>query len=174
MRFRIYILLAAAFLWFVFASVFMYRSTWGLEDALVYRNAVVEFGMQDKVNQTANSMFTFKLDGMPDKFGIYRRKFSAYDTFKNNIQIGDTLTAYYGVWKHKEGNVITELVQLEKNEDILIDYTVRKRKDTIIAVILYIICSVSLVFAWILNQKRLRKIRSIGMEFYGLGMYSME
>lgn len=170
MRFRIYILLAAAFIWFVFASVFMYRSTWDKEDAKFYRNAVVEFGMKEKEGNFVSGIFTFRLDGLDETMGIYRRKFKNYAPITDNIHIGDTLTLYYEEWKHVKGNVNTQVIHLVNGDKILVDLADRKRKDLLIAVILYILCSISLSFAWILNQKRLRKIRSIGLEYYGLGM----
>lgn len=174
MRFRIYILLAAAFLWFVFASVFMYRSVWNLSDALFHRNALVEFGMKEDNSKYPPLTFAFKLQGMNNPMGIQRKNFSAYDTFVKSMKIGDTITLYYEKWKLSEGSINTQVVHLENDGKILVDYKVRKRKDLLVAIILYVLCSISLGFAIVLRQKRMRLIRNAGNEFFGLGMYHMD
>jgi hypothetical protein len=171
MRFRIYILLAAAFLWFVFASVFMYRSTWTLKDAKFHKDIVVEMGMHHNSNSVPSNIYKFKLFGMDHGFAISRKKYTAYDTFVNNIKIGDTLSVYFEDWKHVEGQENNQVVQLEKGKLILIDYSKRKTNDLIIGIVLYLLSIGFNSFAFVLNRRRVKKIKAIGQEFYGLGMY---
>lgn len=174
MRFRIYILLAAAFLWFVFASVFMYRSAWDLDDAFYHRNALVEFGLKEDNSKYPPVTFAFKLQGMDRTMGIQRKKFASYDTFVRSMKIGDTITLYYENWKLSEGSINTQVVHMENEGRVLVDFKIRKRKDLLVAVILYILCSISLGFALLLRQKRMRIIRNSDTEFFGLGMYHMD
>jgi hypothetical protein len=54
---------------------------------------------------------------------------------------------------------------------LLIDYSKRKTNDLIIAIVLYLIFIGFASFAFILNQRRVKQIKAIGQEFYGLGMY---
>jgi hypothetical protein len=171
MRFRIYILMAAAFLWLVFASVFMYRSTWTLKDAKFHKDIVVEMGMHHVSNAVPSNVYKFKLHGLDHDFVISRKKYSAYDTFVNNIAIGDTMGVYFEDWKHVEGQENNQVVQLEKGKLLLIDYSKRKTNDLIIAIVLYLIFIGFASFAFILNQRRVKQIKAIGQEFYGLGMY---
>ncbi len=171
MRFRIYILMAAAFLWFVFAFLFMYRSTWTLKDAKFHKDVVVEMGIHHISNAVPANVYKFKLHGMDHGFVISRKKYSAYDTFVNNIKIGDTLSVYYEDWKHVEGQENNQLVQLEKDKLLLIDYSKRKNKDLIITIVLYFITIVFASFAFVLNRRRVKKIKAIGQEFHGVGMY---
>jgi len=163
--------MAAAFLWFVFAFVFMYRSTWTLKDAKFHKDVVVEMGIHHNSNTVPANVYKFKLHGMNHGFVITRKKYSAYDTFVNNIKIGDTLSVYYEDWKHVEGQENKQVVQLEKDNLLLIDYSKRKTTDLIIAIVLYLITIVFASFAVVLNRRRIKKIKAIGQEFYGLGMY---
>jgi len=171
MRFRIYILMAAAFLWFAFASVFIYRSTWTLKDAKFHKDVVVEMGMHHVSNAIPANVYKFKLNGLDHGFVISRKKYTAYDTFVNNIYIGDTLSVYYEDWKHVEGQENNQVVQLSKDKLLLIDYSKRKTNDLIIATVLYLIFIGFASFAFVLNRRRVKKIKAIGQEFYGLGMY---
>ena len=128
MRFRIYILMAAAFLWFVFASVFMYRSTWTLKDAKFHKDVVVEMGIHHNSNNVPANVYKFKMHGLDHGFVITRRKYTAYDTFVNNIKIGDTLSVYFEDWKHVEGKENNQVVQLEKDKLLLelLTYVIEK------------------------------------------------
>lgn len=163
--------MAAAFLWFVFASVFMYRSTWTLKDAKFHKDVVVEMGIHHNSNAVPTNVYKFKMHGLDHGFVITRRNYSSYDTFVNNIKIGDSLSVYFEDWKHVEGQENTQVVQLEKGKLLLIDYNKRKTNDLIIATVLYLIFIGFASFAFVLNRRRVKKIKAIGQEFYGLGMY---
>jgi hypothetical protein len=149
----------------------MYRSTWTLKDAKFHKDVVVEMGIHNISNAVPANVYKFKLHGMDHGFVITRKKYSAYDTFVNNIKIGDTLSVYYEDWKHVEGQENNQVVQLEKDNLLLIDYSKRKNNDLIITIVLYFITIVFASFAFVLNRRRVKKIKAIGQEFYGLGMY---
>lgn len=163
--------MAAAFLWFVFASVFMYRYTWTLKDAKFHKDIVVEMGMHHHSNAVPSNVYQFKLHGLDFGFVISRKHFAAYDTLVNNIKIGDSLSVYYEDWNHVEGLDNYNVVHLEKGNLKLTDYQTRKSNDLLLAVCLYLIFLAFAGFAFVLNQKRIKKIKAIGQEFYGLGMY---
>jgi hypothetical protein len=143
----------------------------GAKHAKFHKDVVVEMGIHSNPNTFPANVYKFKLNGMDHGFAISRKKYSAYDTFVNNIKIGDTLSAYYEDWKHVEGQENNQLVQLEKDKLLLIDYSKRKNNDLIITIVLYFITIVFASFAFVLNRRRVKKIKAIGQEFHGVGMY---
>ncbi|MEZ4804371.1 MAG: hypothetical protein R2852_02500 [Bacteroidia bacterium] len=170
MRFGIYILLGAAFLWFVFGSVFMYRSTWNLSHSKYQKGVVSEMGPMHRENSDKPNIFIIKLQGQTETFGIYRRRDVFYNDLSKNIQMGDTLSIYYENWKQKLGDINFQITNLESNGKTIIDYTKRKKRDVIIAIVLYFICGIFLVIAWLQRQKELRKHNAYLLYKYSIGM----
>lgn len=139
MRFRTYILLSATILWFIFGSLFMYRSFWDLDNLKSYSNAIEEFGIKELKEGQNQFAFTFKLQGKLDVFGYHKKKEINYLDFTKTFKIGDTATVYYGDWKIKNGEINTQIYNLKVGKSILIDHQNSIDKDRKIAGILYLI-----------------------------------
>jgi hypothetical protein len=170
MRFGIYILLGAAFLWFVFGSIFMYRSTWNLSHSKYQRGVVSELGPKHRENSDKPNIFIVKLQGQEETFGIYRRRDVFYNDLATKIQMGDTLSIYFESWKQKKGEINFQITNIENNGKSIIDYSTRKKRDVLIAIILYFICGIFIVIAWLLRQKELRKYHRYLLYKYSVGM----
>lgn len=136
MKFNIYILLSAAFLWFVLSFLFGYRACWDKQDYLYYRGKITNIGVKDIRSGKHNTILMFEMSGLPDTMGILRRNIRQYDTFSNHIHTGDTVDLYYGNWKLSDGQINTQVVHLQKNNLILVNISDRKKSDTVIALIL--------------------------------------
>jgi len=139
MRFRTYILLAATVLWFIFGSLFLYRSFWGLEDIKSYKNSVEHFGVTELKPGQNNFAFTFKLKGKVRVFGVFKKKEVNYTEFVNAFKIGDTVTVHYGDWKLQPDEVNTQIYNLKIGQTTLINNEDRIAKDRKIAGILLLI-----------------------------------
>lgn len=160
MRFRTYIMVAAASLWFVFGSLFMYRSTWDFEDSKKYKNAIIEFGVKEFDQYRHRNALTFKLAGLDQQFGIYKRKRKNYTELVSKLKIGDTVTIYYSDWKQNKKKTNLQVIHFETKNHVLVNYTDRKYRDRKIAWILYSISFIFGIAAWYLNKKRLPSKKS--------------
>lgn len=159
MKFNIYILLSAAFLWFVLSFLFGYRACWDKADYHVHRGKITNIGVKDIRSDKYNTMLMFELSGLPDTMGILRRNIRQYDTFSNHLHTGDTVDLYYGNWGLNDGQINTQVVHLQKNNLILVNLSDRKKSDTAIALILGGIGLGFLVLSVYMHQRNKREIK---------------
>jgi hypothetical protein len=153
MRFRTYILLALAGLWFTIGGMFFYRSCWDLVDLKKHTGPVIELGITEFDTDLHLFSLNFKLDGNPETFGVYQKKNQQYSDLLNLIKVGDTATVFYGEWRQKEGMLNLQVTHLETTKHVIVDYTVRKYRDRWIGLILIGLSFAVGGLAWYLFKK---------------------
>jgi hypothetical protein len=154
MRFRTYILIAVAGLWFVLGAMFLYRSCWDLEDSKMVNGSIVEIGIKEFDEQLHQFALCFKVHGSDQTFGIYQRKNLLYTEQLNMLHIGDSVKVYYGDWKLKAGAVNRQLVHVETKKHVVINYADRKYKDRWLGSIFFLVSFTAGGFAWYLFKKK--------------------
>jgi hypothetical protein len=76
-----------------------------------------------------SNVFYIKLKDLEEKIGVYR--FSKnYDDLLKSIKSGDSVTAYYRGKIHVRENVNIDLIQVEKNNKILLGKSEYERKES--------------------------------------------
>lgn len=154
MRFRTYILIAVAGLWFVFGTMFTYRSSWDLEDAKLAHGSIIELGVKEFDTDLHQYALCFKVHGNEQTFGIYQRKNLLYTEQLSMLHIGDSVKVYFGDWKLKAGEVNRQIVHLETSKNVIINYTDRKYRDRWVGVIFLLFAFAAGGLAWYLYQKK--------------------
>ena len=129
MRFRTYILIALAGLWFTIGGMFFYRSCWDLVDLKKHTGPVIELGVTEFDPDLHLFSLNFKLDGHPETFGVFQKKNQHYTDLLNMIKVGDSASVFYGEWRQKPGMLNLQVLHLETSKHVLVDYTVRKYRD---------------------------------------------
>lgn len=154
MRFRTYIMLSAASLWFIIGSMFLYRYCWGLDRTLHHRGALIEYGVKMVDAEEQEQGFAFKLSGLDQQFGVYFRRKSRYQDLTNNLQIGDSVDLYYTEWRLPKGAINLQIVHMATPKKVFVDVNDRKRRDLTIGLLLYLIAAVFGALGWYLNRLR--------------------
>ena len=142
MRFKTYLLIAIAAIWFVFGAMFLYRSSWDLEDAKIVHGSIVEFGVKEFDEGLHRYALCFKVHGSDQTFGLYQRKNQLYAEQLPMFKIGDSAKVYYNDWKLKSGALNLQLVHLETPKHVILNYTDRKYRDRWIG-ITFVLASLS-------------------------------
>lgn len=166
MRFRTYIMLFAACLWFVIGSLFMYRFTWDLSDAQYHRGALTEFIVKVVNPDLQKQGFAFKLSGTKREFGVLFKKNRNYNDFMNNLKVGDSISVYFTEWRLAENDINLQLVHMSSDKKVFIDYKNRKGRDLKLALMLWSLAALFGFGAWFFNKKR--GVKAEDTEFKGL------
>lgn len=162
MRFSIYILISAASLWFIFGTMFLYRSSWNLKKSKYHVGALTEFNIELVDDPYAGKYaYTFKISGKNSKFGIYQRNNKLYTEFTDNLKVGDTIKLHYHKWNIGPKDINLQVDNFEAKGKTYVDYKVRKSRDMKIALILYGISVLFFSIGWYFNREsRLKKLAS--------------
>lgn len=154
MKFSIYILLAATLLWFVFASVFFMRSHWDRDKATIYHSGILtEHAVAFRNRKVPQNILAFKVQGLNQKFGIHRKKEVSYEKYLKKMHIGDTIHLWFSEWRVPTNDVNFQIVHMESGKETIVNIAERQQRDRIIALILYVLCLLTMVTAWVLNRR---------------------
>jgi len=94
-----------------------------------YTGRVNERGVADrKSSKQTSSVFYLTIDGLTETLGIYRMK-KNYAGLIEMIQPGDIVTVYY-LSKTTDENINIDLVQIEKDGQIIVDASEFKKKES--------------------------------------------
>lgn len=156
MRFRTYIMLSAASLWFVIGSMFLYRYTWKLDRSMHHKGALIEYGVKLVDAEEQEQGFAFKISGLDQQFGVHFKNKSRYQDLTDNLQIGDSIDLYYTEWRLPKGAINLQIVHMATPKKVFVDIQDRKRRDLTIGLLLYFFAAVFGTLAWYLNRLRAR------------------
>jgi hypothetical protein len=150
MAFKLIILIAVSSIWFIFGSIFFYRSTWGPEKFRRHTGTLEEIGTTDVQVKKIKQVVFFRLKGNTQTFGIYQSKDFTEEKLLSQIKIGDTLTVYYTDYLLKANKPINLYVtHLQSKSKVFMDYRERNNEYFRIGVILYLIDLVfSILTVW--------------------------
>lgn len=142
-----FFLILALGLFLLLTWVFYNAQRLSLRDLNVYENVVIQRGVLTENNQ---KVFYFKLDGFEQKMGVYRT-FKNYDNLLNTIKTGDHLKIYYVSTFEKKENINIDVVQIEKNGEIILSKSEYQMKYRIIMIvsIFACICMIYYIFSLI-------------------------
>ena len=147
MGFKLIILIAVSSIWFIFGSVFFYRSTWGPEKFRRHTGTLEEMGTTDVQVKRIKEVIFFRLKGNNQVFGIYQTRKFTLDTLLSQVKIGDSMTVYYTDYLLKANKPINlYITHLQSNTRIFMDYRETNNRYFWIGIILYLI---DLVFSGI-------------------------
>ena len=107
-----------------FSSQFIDINTLGKFTGRVNERGVAE----RRSSKHSSDVFYLTLDGFPETLGIYRME-KDYSGLVDKIQPGDTVTVYYLRSKTDE-NINIDLVQIEKDGQIIVDQKEFKKKES--------------------------------------------
>lgn len=94
-----------------------------------YTGRVIERGTTDrKSTRRTARVFYLTIDGLNETLGIYRQE-KNYSSLVDKIQPGDIITVYY-LAKSSTDNINIDLVQIEKNGEIVVDQKEFKKKES--------------------------------------------
>jgi hypothetical protein len=154
LKFNTYIVLSASMIWLVFGSMFLYRSFWKTSHAREHKQIITEHGIRHFLNSKQATVLTFRLRGLEDTLGIYRRDKKKYDYFLNHLNVGDTALVYFENWGLKKGDINTQIIHLESRGKILINFKDRRNRDLIISSILLLIGCGLLFLAYKIEKRK--------------------
>ncbi len=140
MAFKLVILIAVSSIWFIFGSIFFYRSTWGPEKFRRHTGTLEEIGTTKvKVKRVKDVVF-FRLKGNAQIFGIYQTRDFNQEKLLTQMKIGDMLTVYYTDYLLKADKPINLYVtHLQGKTKTFLDYKDLNRQYFWIGIILYLI-----------------------------------
>lgn len=137
-----------------------------LEDCDMIKSHVLwsglDFQYDSKVGKS--KVFAVRLYGMQKKLGVYRMSRN-YDDLLNAIGEGDTLRMYYRGNGNRTENVNIDLIQIEKNGEILLDKKEYERKESALIYIGFAAMLLTYVTAYLyyygfFSRKDNKKIRT--------------
>jgi hypothetical protein len=140
MAFKLIILIAVSSIWFIFGSLFFYRSTWGPEKFQQHKGTLEELGTTKvKIKHEKNVVY-FKLSGIKQVFGIFTDDGFSQESLLSKTKIGDTMTVYYNDYLLTADKPINLYVAYLADQDtVFMDYRTLNKKYFRIGVILYLI-----------------------------------
>jgi hypothetical protein len=166
MAFKLIILIAVSSMFFIFGSVFFYRSTWGPQKFNRHTGSLEEMGTtQVKVKRPQTVVF-FRLKGVNQTFGIQQTRDLNQEKLLEQIKMGDTLTVYYTDYLLKADKPINLYVtHLQSRTRIFMDYRDTNRQYFRIGIILYLIDLLfSVLTVW--YYRKYSKVTSMLMREY--------
>lgn len=91
---------------------------------------VEDFGTDYHYNSRGKSskVFFIKLNNLNEKIGVYRVS-KNYDNLINSLKVNDRITVYYYTNNNNQENVNIDLIQIEKNNKILLSKSEYEKKD---------------------------------------------
>ena len=150
-------------MWFIFGSIFFYRSTWGPEKFRRHTGALEEVGTTDVQVKRKKEVVFFRLSGMNQVFGIQRSRNMTQEKILQKVKLGDTMTVYYTDYLLKADKPINLYVtHLQSRSTVFLDYKTRNREYFRTGIILYIID----LFFSILTVWYYRKYSRIASRFF--------
>lgn len=165
MRFKTYLLFAIAFIWLVFGAMFLYRSSWDLDDAKLAHGSIIEFGVKEFDPDLHRYALCFKVHGNDQTFGFYQKKNQLYTDYLKMMKIGDSAKVYYNDWKLQANAINFQLVHLETPKDTILNYADRKSRDLWLGLLFTFLGLLSAGLARFILRK---KIHNQETEFLGL------
>jgi hypothetical protein len=94
-----------------------------------FTGRVVERGVADRwTGKLTTRVFYVTIEGLTETLGIYRKE-GNYSGLVKEIQPGDNITIYY-LGKSTNETINIDLVQLEKNGEIIVDQKEFKKKES--------------------------------------------
>ena len=172
MKLRVYIVYGLASMVLIISMLFAYRYTWGFDHYRNHKTCISEMGIKTSRLTVPLSILFFKLDGSYNSFAIKRTTVAEYDTFLNNIQVGDTILLTHDYIPNISHAMNDQIIHMQKGSMVFIDIMKRRHRDLYIALSLFFVSIAMSVYAYLLNQKITRKLKHIGSEFEGLGNYT--
>ena len=95
------------------------------ENKVIDKGIGIHYGNKGRKSQ----VFYVALDNLSEKLGIYRMS-KNYDDLLNNIKIGDVIKVYYRPSTNENANINIDLIQVEKNDKILISKNEYENKES--------------------------------------------
>jgi len=140
MAFKLIILIAVSSIWFIFGSIFFYRSTWGPEKFQRHTGTLEEIGTTKvKVKRVKDVVF-FRLKGNNQIFGLYKDTDINQEKLQASIKIGDTMTVYYSDYLLKADKPINLYVaHLQSKSKVFLNYKTQNQQYFRIGIMLYLI-----------------------------------
>jgi hypothetical protein len=140
MAFKLIILIAVSSMFFIFGSVFFYRSTWGPQKFNRHTGTLEEIGTTEVKVKRPKTVVFFRLKGVNQIFGIQQTRDFNQEKLQEQIKIGDTLTVYYTDYLLKADKPINLYVtHFQSRSKIFMDYRDTNRAYFRIGIILYLI-----------------------------------
>ncbi len=95
-----------------------------------YENIIIDKGIDIHYSSKGHEsdVFYISLKGLDEDLGIYRMS-KNYTDLLEQLNIGDKVTVYYRPSKNKE-NINIDLIQVEKNNKIIIDKNEYEKKES--------------------------------------------
>jgi hypothetical protein len=94
-----------------------------------FTGRVSERGTTDRrSSKITTTVFYLTIDGLTQPLGIYRQE-GNYKELVDEIQPGDIVTVYY-IGKSADSDINIDLVQIEKNGQIIVDQKEFKKKES--------------------------------------------
>jgi hypothetical protein len=141
MAFKLVILIAVSSMWFIFGSIFFYRSTWGPEKFMKHTGTLEEIGTTQVQVKTVKTVIFFRLKGNGQVFGVQQTRDITQEKMLSQVKLGDTMTVFYTNYLLKANKPINLYVtHLESKSGVkFMDYEDTNKQYFRIGIILYLI-----------------------------------
>ena len=126
------ILFASTSLLYFFLSYVGYeKQNIDLTQKANYENVITNKGIGIRYlgKGTKSEVFFITLKDLDEKLGIYRMS-ENYDDLLNKVNMGDKVKVYYEPSSNKRENINIDLIQVEKEGEILINKTEYEKKES--------------------------------------------
>jgi hypothetical protein len=145
---------------FMLAAIICYDyQNINLNDYKRYENFVLESGVGFRYNEKRKTeVFYMKLSGLDNKVGVYRIS-NNYDDLKNSITKGDKVTIYCKPTWDKKDSINIDLIQIEKNGEVILSQSEYQNKYRFLGVIA-ILATLYMTYC-IFNILKYRKTKNI-------------